>query len=391
MLAHKVCNISIYVHWPFCLSLCPYCDFNSHVAEQIDQQQWLDSYIKEINHFAYKIKGRNVASIFFGGGTPSLMQPYVVEGIINEIAKLASLDNSCEITLEANPTSYEASKFQEFKKAGINRISLGIQSLKDADLKTLGRKHSAREAIAAIKSASTIFSNYSFDLIYARPNQTLEEWQEEMKLALELAGSHLSLYQLTIEKGTPFFTLFRSKQMSLPADDVSANMYEWTNDYLNSNGYQRYEISNYAKDGKQCRHNLCYWHYGEYIGIGPGAHSRLHGKTLVETCMMLHSPDKWLASVAKDNQGIQLKTKLTQTELVEEIIMMGTRLESGIIDDVLYQLSGLKFADILDLKTIEQYMEQGLLSLQDNILRLTDKGLLLHNYIIPRVLASSTR
>ena len=379
-------DISIYVHWPFCLSLCPYCDFNSHVGGQIDQQQWLKSYIKEINYFAYKIKGRNVASIFFGGGTPSLMQPYVVEGIINEIVKLARLDPLCEISLEANPTSYEATKFQGFKQAGINRISLGIQSLKDSDLRGLGRKHSAKEAIAAIKSASTIFSNYSFDLIYARPNQTLKEWQEEMKLALELAGSHISLYQLTIEKGTPFFTLFRNKQMILPADDVSANMYEWTNDYLNSNSYQRYEISNYAKVGSECKHNLCYWNYGEYVGIGPGAHSRLHGEALVETCMMLHPPTKWLESVAKNNHGIQLKSKLTTTELVEEIIMMGTRLASGISDDVLYQLAGLRFNDALHLETTEQYGKQGLLSLQNNILRLTEQGLLLHNYIVPRIL-----
>lgn len=379
-------QISIYIHWPFCRSLCPYCDFNSHVADQIDQIKWLESYVKEINYFEYKIKDRKVKSIFFGGGTPSLMSPFIVDKIVNEIARIGIIENDCEITLEVNPNSYETEKFKEFKASGINRVSLGIQSLNDCDLKILGRDHSSTEAINAIKSASIIFARYSFDLIYARPNQTLQSWQKEIKLAIQLAGNHVSLYQLTIEKGTEFFKLFRNKKIILPSDEDSAKMYKWTNEYLLSNGFCRYEISNYAKKGQECLHNLCYWNYEEYIGIGPGAHSRLHQDKIVQSIMMIHSPNRWLTSVNKVGHGIQTQCSLKPSEIVEEIVMMGTRLVSGIQEKVLYSLTGLNFKDILDEKIVEQYIAQHLLKWKNHKIYLTNKGLILHNYLVPRML-----
>jgi len=217
--------ISVYIHWPFCLSLCPYCDFNSHIASTIDHDLWLNAYKQEINYFKEKLSGRQIQSIFFGGGTPSLMRPKTVKSIIDLLSNIGLISSTTEITLEANPTSYETEKFKEFKSAGINRVSIGVQSLKPEALEVLGRKHSKDEAISAIKSASKIFDRYSFDLIYAIPNQTLEDWKNELSNALELANGHISLYQLTIEKGTPFYQIFKSGQMQLPSNDSSANMY----------------------------------------------------------------------------------------------------------------------------------------------------------------------
>ena len=264
--------VSIYIHWPFCLSLCPYCDFNSHLSDSIDYAMWLHAYQTEIDYFANKIKGKSVRSIFFGGGTPSLMKPDIVAGIIQKIAGLAEISEFTEITMEANPTSYETQKFREFKVAGINRVSIGVQSFQQKGLEILGRKHSVREAICAIESAASLFDKYSFDLIYATPNQDLAQWQGELKFALSLAGGHISLYQLTIEKGTPFYRLFRDGKLPLPSNDIAANMYEWTSRYLQEQNYGRYEISNYATNGQECIHNLCYWNYDEYIGIGPRVH-----------------------------------------------------------------------------------------------------------------------
>jgi len=382
----KLKPISIYIHWPFCLSLCPYCDFNSHVANTIDHANWLKAYELELEYFVPRIQNKEIKSIFFGGGTPSLMQPFVVEAIINKIASLGKMSESCEITLEANPTSFETDKFKQFKSAGINRVSIGVQSFNEQDLKTLGRKHSADEAINAIKSASKIFERYSFDLIYARPGQTLKAWQEEMKFALTLAGGHISLYQLTIEKGTPFFNLFRIGDLSLPSNDLAAELYEWTNSFLGQHGYNRYEISNYSKLGEECIHNLCYWNYGEYIGIGPGAHSRIHDSGNVHAVMMYHKPDKWLESVFEQKNGIQNNVKLSKEETIEELIMMGTRLSVGVKEDSLHKLLGLSFKDILNQDILEYYTEKNLVSVKNGVLKLSDQGLLVHNYLVPRLL-----
>ena len=314
------------------------------------------------------------------------MSPKTVKGIISKISSLALIDKNTEISLEANPTSYEAQKFKQFKNAGINRVSIGVQSLQDDRLKFLGRKHSAANALAAVKSASCLFDRFSLDLIYASPNQTLALWQEELKGALDIAGGHISLYQLTIEKGTPFFKLHKDKHFILPDDDASADMYEWTNEYLKENNYKRYEISNYALEGNECIHNLSYWNYDEYIGIGPGAHSRLHDDAKVTALMMTHKPQKWLAQVKETGNGIQTQNVLSKTQVNEEIIMMGTRLEDGISEQSFYDKTKLQFKDILNQDIMDNYRRQNLINNYPNNLSLTSKGLLLHSYIVPRIL-----
>jgi oxygen-independent coproporphyrinogen-3 oxidase len=387
-------QLSIYIHWPFCLSLCPYCDFNSHVMSTVDHQKWLTAYIHEIDYFADKITGKYIKSIFFGGGTPSLMQPFVVEGIINKIAKIASIDNNTEITLEANPTSYEAQKFKEFKNSGINRVSIGVQSFNEQDLKNLGRMHSKDEAINAIKSASSIFERYSFDLIYARSGQILSNWQEELKFAMNFAGGHVSLYQLTIEKGTPFYKMFHEGKLLLPENEITAEMYQWTNDYLGSLNYNRYEISNYAVTGEESVHNLTYWNYGEYIGIGPGAHSRIHSSSdahgsqvqNITSIMMFHNPKKWLDNLFEKYNAIQTTKILSREDVILEAFMMGTRLANGIDKGEFLKITGCNLNEIIIGEVLEQYLKLDLIIDDKKIFKLTDKGLMLHNYLVPRLL-----
>ncbi len=378
-------DLSIYIHWPFCLSKCPYCDFNSHVASAVNHNQWLKPYETEIEYFKDIIQNKYIKSIFFGGGTPSLMNPIVVAGIINKISNLAIIDNKTEITLETNPTSFETEKFKAFKSAGINRVSIGVQSLKEDDLKKLGRTHDPLQAIKTIEAANAIFPRVSFDLIYARSDQKLKDWQEELTQAMQLVNCHISLYQLTIEKGTPFYKLFKDGNLILPHSDAAAEMYEWTNHYLESQKYLRYEISNYAKKGQECLHNLTYWNYNSYLGIGPGAHSRIIEPATVSAIMMWHKPEKWLDSVNAKNVGIQTNTKLTHQEIIEETLMMGLRLKSGINIAALEQKINAKLVDILDMNNLQHYQNQGLIKLDNNI-SLTDKGLMLHSYIVPRLI-----
>jgi oxygen-independent coproporphyrinogen-3 oxidase len=378
--------ISIYIHWPFCLSLCPYCDFNSHVAPSINHNAWLESYKIEINHFKDKLEKRKIQSVFFGGGTPSLMSPKTVEGVLGLLSNIGIIDDQTEITLEANPTSYETEKFKEFKLAGVNRVSIGVQSLQPNALKILGRQHSAADAKKAISSASKIFDRYSFDLIYAIPGQTLKNWQKELEQAMSLAGGHISLYQLTIEKGTPFYQIFKQGKMQLPSNDVAANMYEWTNNYLKQQGYIGYEISNYAKPGQECLHNLAYWNYDEYLGIGPGAHSRLDDDEGVSALMMTHKPDRWLKNVSEKKNGIQTNAALSQEEIIEEIVMMGTRLKNGMSLAHFQKITGKNFDDILQQKPFQHYKKNDLVFKNDTHFGLTEKGLLLHNYLIPRLI-----
>ena len=378
--------ISIYIHWPFCLSLCPYCDFNSHVSNSINHNTWLEAYKKELSYFADRIAQRPVRSIFFGGGTPSLMEPNTILGIIAAISDIAMVDKNTEITLEANPTSYELEKFKEFNAAGINRVSIGVQSLRNERLQSLGRKHSAQNALDAIKSAATLFDKYSFDLMYATQNQNLKTWQDELKEAMEFAGGHISLYQLTIEKGTPFFKLYKDKKLILPSNDEAADMYEWTNEYLQQNQYKRYEISNYAVSGHECLHNLCYWNYDEYIGIGPGAHSRLHNKEGIVALMMANKPNTWLDKVNELGHGIQTKTQLSKIETIEEVLMMGTRLQAGIVEEKFQEITGKKFLDSLNINVIEQLRHQNFVTMGAGQIKLSEKGLLLHSYIVPRML-----
>jgi putative oxygen-independent coproporphyrinogen III oxidase len=378
-------NLAIYIHWPFCLSKCPYCDFNSHIYGSVDQHDWHRAYIKSIEQFAFKIIGKNITSIFFGGGTPSLMKPSLVESIIDKIASVGSLSRNAEITLEANPTSSCAKKFIAFKNAGVNRLSIGVQSFKEAGIKVLGREHSAKEAMDAIEFAHKTFSRSSFDLIYALPNQTLHDWQCELKFAMNYAPSHLSLYQLTIEKGTPFYKMNRDGALVLPNDELAADMYKWTGEYLKDHEYSAYEISNYAKPGQECRHNLVYWNYGDYLGLGPGAHSRIHDESIM-AMMNWSLPAKWLEEVYSESAGVQDHRALSQEEVVEEVVMMGLRITSGISDTRLRCITGLGFKDVLNTAILQQYIDAGFVVFDDRNLRLTNKGLLMHSYIVPRLL-----
>lgn len=388
-------NISIYVHWPYCLSKCPYCDFNSHVGIVADHQLWLASYLKEIDYFKTTIESKYIKSIFFGGGTPSLMNSSVIHGIIEKLAQIGTIDNYTEITLEANPTSYETAKFEQFKDCGINRVSIGVQALVNKDLKKLGREHNKNQAINAIKSAASIFERTSFDLIYARPGQTLNDWQQELISAAKFMPNHISLYQLTIEKGTPFYKLHHDKKLILPKNDIAADMYEWTTNYLKEFGYLRYEISNYATVGNQCRHNLTYWNYEEYLGIGPGAHSRLKNYKVVKhsdvinpstSIMMWHTPEKWLKSVQGQSCGIQTINTLTLEETITEFFMMGLRLSVGVDLNNLKKITNQDVLCFLNEKMLKYYAELELLNFSKDHIALTDKGLMLHSYLVPRLL-----
>lgn len=372
---------SIYIHWPFCKSKCPYCDFNSHVADRIDYDQWEKAYLKEIDHFKEYLTGKEIVSIFFGGGTPSLMPVSIAASIINKLAKDYKLASGVEITLEANPTSVEAEKFKNFAIAGINRVSIGVQSFNEADLKFLGRNHSKNEAIDAIDIARENFTDYSFDLIYARPNQTLESWEEELRYALAMAGSHMSLYQLTIEKGTPFYKAYNNLEFKLPDQELAADLYNLTGDIMSEYQMDAYEISNYAIVGKESKHNLTYWRYGEYLGIGPGAHSRINNQAM----MMIHSPANWLESVFDKGNGIQTLTKLTSQEILEEMLMMGLRLKEGI--NIKYLEGRLKksFNELITSDKLNYLIDHGFVT-KDDFLKVTNQGRLILNQVISKLI-----
>lgn len=378
-------HLSIYIHWPFCLAKCPYCDFNSHVADSFDHKAFEQAYLSELQYYKSKITGKRIKSIFFGGGTPSLMDPNVVKNIIQKIKDLGMVDNSTEITLEANPTSIEYKKFESFREAGINRISVGIQALNDKDLKALGRKHSASEAIEALKIAREVFDNYSFDLIYTREGQSLNEWKDELNQALELAGNHISLYQLVIEKATPFYKLHRDGKLTLPSNDLSADMYEYSLNCLREKGFNRYEISNYAKEGFECQHNLTYWNYEDYLGIGPGAHSRIFEKDGVFALMNYHKPDKWTKVTQEQNVGLQSKIKLNNNEILEEFMMMNLRLEKGLELKKMKDFLGQKAQNVLNISELEKFIKAGMVIYDNDHIKLTDKGLMMHSYIVPRL------
>jgi oxygen-independent coproporphyrinogen-3 oxidase len=308
-------GLGVYVHWPFCLSKCPYCDFNSHVRESIDQARWQEAFLSELDHFATETAGRRVASVFFGGGTPSLMAPRVVAALLERIDSHWRLDPAVEITLEANPTSAEAARFTDYRAAGVNRLSLGVQALDDRALAFLGRRHSAAEALGAVALARRHFPRFSFDLTYARPGQAVAAWRRELGRALEEGAEHLSLYQLTIEEGTSFHAAWRRGDLVLPEAAQAAD---------------HYEISNHARAGAESRHNLTYWRYGDYLGIGPGAHGRLTlGETKVAT-RQHRAPEAWLATVESDGHATRVRAELGRAERLVELTMMGLRLIEGI-------------------------------------------------------------
>jgi putative oxygen-independent coproporphyrinogen III oxidase len=321
----------VYVHWPFCLSKCPYCDFNSHVRHAaVDETRFLRAFETEIAATAARIGPRTVASIFLGGGTPSLMQPATVGGILDTIGRHWSLDRDVEVTLEANPTSVEAARFRGYRAAGVNRVSLGVQALDDTALKELGRMHTAREALDAVAVARSCFDRYSFDLIYARPRQTPQQWADELKRAIAEAAEHLSLYQLTIEADTPFAALHAAGRLVTPDDDTARALYDITQDICAAAGLPAYEVSNHARPGAECRHNLVYWRAHEYAGVGPGAHGRLDIDGRRRATMTEKRPEAWLMRVESLGHGLVTDDTLTREERADEFLLMGLRLTVGI-------------------------------------------------------------
>jgi len=355
-------QFGVYVHWPFCLSKCPYCDFNSHVRRTaIDEARYVRAFAAEIASTAARVPDRTVSTIFFGGGTPSLMQPATVGAILDAIARHWSVTPDAEVTLEANPTSVEAARFRGYRSAGINRVSLGVQALDDRVLTELGRLHSAREAIDAVHIARSVFDRYSFDLIYARPQQTPQDWASELKQALAEAGEHLSLYQLTIEPETPFAALHALGKLKIPNDDSARALYDTTQEVCAAHGLPAYEISNHARPGAECRHNLVYWRAHEYAGIGPGAHGRLHiGRLDIEgdrhATATEKRPEAWLTRVESDGHGLVTDDMLTREEMADEFLLMGLRLAEGIDPTRYAALAGRS----LDAARIAALRENGL-------------------------------
>ncbi len=324
-------GFGVYIHWPFCLSKCPYCDFNSHVRHGgVDEARFVRAFEAEIATTAARIGPRTVTTMFFGGGTPSLMQPSTVSAILDAVAKHWSVAPDVEVTLEANPTSVEATRFRGYRAAGVNRVSLGVQALDDASLKELGRLHSAQEALDAVAIARSVFDRYSFDLIYARPRQTPEQWTAELSRAISEAAEHLSLYQLTIEPETPFSLLHGAGKLVVPDDDAARTLYDVTQEVCAQAGLPAYEISNHARPGAECRHNLVYWRGGEYAGIGPGAHGRLHAGGVRCATATERKPEAWLMRVESLGHGLVTDETLTREERADEFLLMGLRLAEGI-------------------------------------------------------------
>ena len=324
-------GFGVYVHWPFCLSKCPYCDFNSHVRHAaIDETRFARAFAAEIAATAARAPGRTVSTIFFGGGTPSLMQPATIAAVLDSISQHWHVAADAEVTLEANPTSVEATRFRGYRSAGVNRVSLGVQALDDRALGALGRLHTAREALDAVAIARSVFERYSFDLIYARPQQTPEQWEEELKRALAEAAEHLSLYQLTIEQDTPFATLHAAGKLITPDDDAARALYDTTQEVCAAHGLPAYEISNHARPGSECRHNLVYWRAQEYAGVGPGAHGRLDIDGSRHATATEKRPEAWLERVESHGNGLITDDVLTREEMADEFLLMGLRLAEGI-------------------------------------------------------------
>ena len=366
--------IALYIHWPFCLAKCPYCDFNSHVRERIDQTRFAAALRTELAWEASRLGSRPLGSIFFGGGTPSLMNPDTVAALIADARHLFAPTDDIEITLEANPTSVENARLRAFRDAGINRISMGIQSLDPTDLARLGRQHSAAEAIAALELARSLFPRLSFDLIYARPGQTLESWRAELRRALALAADHLSLYQLTIEPGTVYEGMHRRGELTLPDDDLAADLYDATAEEAARFGLAPYEVSNYAKPGAESRHNLAYWRYRDYAGIGPGAHGRITRDTTLYATRRHRAPEPWAARVERDGHGTTHEDAVSQQDRAREMLLMGLRLTEGINAPRFAARTGLALPDAIDPDILAQALDAGYLTMTETTLAPTPEG-----------------
>ena len=377
-------GFGVYLHWPFCAAKCPYCDFNSHVRHQPpDQARYAAAFAREIRHAAAMAPGRTVTSVFLGGGTPSLMHPETVASLLDAVAGAWPVARDVEVTLEANPTSVEAGRFRGYRAAGVNRVSLGVQALDDASLRALGRLHSAAEARAAVETASAIFERYSFDLIYARPGQAPEAWRAELGEALARSGGHLSLYQLTIEAGTPFAGLAAAGRLVVPDDDAARGLYDLTQEVCGRAGLPAYEISNHARPGEESRHNLVYWRYGEYAGIGPGAHGRLvtaDGRVATST---ERAPEAWLAAVEARGHGLAAVEPLSPEEQADEFLLMGLRLAEGVDPARHAALAGRRLAPA----RAEQLAADGLVSLAGGRVAATPRGFPVLNALVAALAA----
>lgn len=371
-------GFAVYVHWPFCEAKCPYCDFNSHVRlGGVNEAQFRTAYLAELDHMRTLTGPREVASIFFGGGTPSRMQPETTAAILERIAENWSVGRHVEITLEANPTSVEAERFAGFRAAGVNRVSLGLQALNDADLKALGRTHTAVEGLAALAIAKDHFERVSFDVIYARPGQSLDAWRDELTEALALAAGHLSLYQLTIEEGTPFAALQKAGRLVCPDEAKARELYRLTQTLCEEAGLPAYEISNHAASGQECRHNLIYWRMGEYAGVGPGAHGRLTIDGTRHALATIYGPEDWLERVLETGHGIEVSERLSSGDLADEYLLMGLRHRDGID---LWRYSEL--GGEIDYLTLAALETDGLVRVGEGRLAATAEGRLVLNSVI---------
>ncbi len=367
---NKDLEMGIYIHWPFCEKKCPYCDFNSHVRDNINHLKWLKAYLNELRYYASETSERVISSVFFGGGTPSLMKPSVIEKILDEIQSLWHCSKDMEVTAEANPSSSETQLFKGFRGAGINRLSVGVQSLNNQSLMFLGRLHNADDARKAIKAATKIFPKISFDLIYALPGQTPITWKKELASAIKIAEGHLSLYQLTIEPGTEF----HKKRIKAANEDIGAALFELTQEIMDNAGLPAYEISNHAKKGQESRHNLIYWRGGDYLGIGPGAHGRITHAYKTEMMHNYREPEIWLNLAITKKYGQQKRAALSKEERRNELVLMGLRLIEGISLDHFNSLTNQHLTKIIDKNRITALADQGYLTLNNTVLKTTVAG-----------------
>jgi putative oxygen-independent coproporphyrinogen III oxidase len=373
--------LALYVHWPFCITKCPYCDFNSHVRPGWDEAEWARAYAAEIGWEAAHTPGRRLGSIFLGGGTPSLMAPATVAAVLDAAERAWGLEADCEITLEANPSSVEAARFAGFAAAGVNRVSLGLQALDDAALTFLGRPHGLAEGLAALDLAQRLFARVSFDLIYARPGQTPEAWGAELGRALAFGTGHLSLYQLTIEPGTRFATLARAGRLAVPDGDAAADLWALTQELTAAAGLPLYEISNHARPGEESRHNLSYWTWGDYAGVGPGAHGRRGGRAT----QRLRRPEAWLEAVRAHGHGLEQETPLSAAEAAREALLMGLRLAEGVDAARFAQRTGMALEAAIDGTALAELARLGLVEHTPARLRVSAAGLPLLDAILPRL------
>ena len=379
--------LGIYVHWPFCRSKCPYCDFNSHVRERIDQGRWRKALLAELAHYAGETPGRRVGSVFFGGGTPSLMEPTTVAALIEDIGRHWTLSGDAEITLEANPTSVEAASFAALSEAGVNRLSLGIQALDDAALSFLGRGHDVGEALVALDIARKHFARFSFDLIYARPCQSEAAWMAELERAVALAGEHISVYQLTIEQNTAFAAAYRRGEFTLPSEERAVRLYEITQARLAEAGLPAYEISNHARPGAECRHNLMYWQGGDYVGIGPGAHGRLTIEGERYATRQHRAPEAWLGGVQARGHATRERRRLDREERTQELLMMGLRLSAGIDRGLFIAATGQQIEEALPPTRVAALVDGGFLEVDRAGIRATLEGRQRLDAVLSRLVA----